>query len=188
MDSETDPPRNEPDWRCRHEEDFDHGLCIEWNTRRRQFWVVRQAASGSEEYVDVGVVFEVAPGDGREAILENLRMHTEHLGLDVRFKAIEIDPYAPERQGKFPEWFFGSEGISTDEISGEEAGVADEEAGSTEDLDTAPPTVEELSEKATNADPAKQRESFWDTHFSRIWQEATREAAAESGTPESPPL
>ena len=190
MEFETDPPPKEPDWRCRHEEDCEHGLCIEWNTRRRQFWIVRQTASGSEDYVDVGVVFEVAPGDGREAILENLRLHTEHLGLDpdVRFKAIEVDPHARERQGRFPEWFLESKTNSTDELSGEESDAANEEGASTEDLNTAPPVEEELPGKGMDAGPLKQRDLFWATHFSHIWQEATREAVAGPEPRESPPL
>ena len=100
---ETDQPP-EPDWRRRYEENFEQGLSIEWNTRSRQFWIVRQAAGGSEDYVDVNVGFEVAPGDGRDAVLENLRVHAEttrklyHPNPDIKFKAVEIDPYWPERQ------------------------------------------------------------------------------------------
>jgi hypothetical protein len=110
---ETDPPPEEPDWRERCEEWFGDE-CIEWNTRCRPFLVAHQIDSGSEKFVDIGTVIYFGPGDGKEDILRNLRIHAEgeresrHLGPDIKFKAIEIGPSSPERPGNIPEYIWQS--------------------------------------------------------------------------------
>ena len=117
---ETDPPPKEPDWREREEEYFEDGLyTIEWNTRCRWFWIVRQMARDSQVFVADPTRFSTDPGASKEQILSWLRSfaevsrETHHLEPDIKFKAIEIDPHAPE--------------IGEDETSGNEVAEEDHE-------------------------------------------------------------
>jgi hypothetical protein len=93
------------DWEhgARYEEPLEGGLSIEWGTCWRQFWIVRQVESGSENFVDDGIALTLEVGAGREAILKWLRPYAEiarerRKQPGIRFKAIEVDPHAPEEQ------------------------------------------------------------------------------------------
>jgi hypothetical protein len=112
--AEAEPPPESPDWRQRYEQVFEGGLSVEWKIRERKFWLVHQIESGSEDFVDAGSVFGVYPGAGDEQVLKSLRVSAEvtrerlQLEPDIKFKAIEMDPCAPETQP--PWWSRGDKG------------------------------------------------------------------------------
>ena len=128
--SPTREPDPLPDWRQRYEQWFDN-LCIEWSTRERQFWIVRQV--GSEDFVDDGNFVCFEPGTSPEQILKFLRTYADvereyrHLGPDIKFKAVEIDPQVPEEEQPWnrfavlaPEGADGADDTSEEEASAEE--------------------------------------------------------------------
>ena len=90
-------PPEEPDWRRPYEECFGD-ISIQWNTGMREFWALRQAERGSDEFVFTGSIFSWPPGVGEEAILDRLRSHAdwtrehEHLKPGIKFKFVEADP------------------------------------------------------------------------------------------------
>jgi len=97
------PQVGDPEWDQRCEQPFEGGLSIEWSTKERHFWIVRQTESGSGDFVDDRACFCFEPGVGGERVSGWLRTHAEVRRSTsgqpgIRYKAVEVDPHAPKEQ------------------------------------------------------------------------------------------
>jgi hypothetical protein len=80
---------------------FEGGMSVEWNLPERKFYIMRQTGSGSDRFVISGVI-SFDPDAGGEQVLRFLQIYAKRtiedaqLEPDIQFKAVELDPCAPE--------------------------------------------------------------------------------------------